>query len=232
MKFELNDFHLNVPDEELLADVRRVAQSLSKNSITGPEYKKHGKYSLSTLEKRFGWIKCLEAAGLETTGRKKNADEESLFKNLEEVWTKLGRQPVYQDMHAPLSRFSGKPYKIRFGSWRKALEAFVKFVNQNSSETSTDIPSKTPTSKAISTPKQKIITHKTSRDINWRMRFLVMRRDNFKCKICGRRQEDGVRLEPDHILAWAEGGETTFDNLQTLCSVCNIGKSDLDMHNQ
>ena len=28
--------------------------------------------------------------------------------------------------------------------------------------------------------------------------------------------------------SWAKGGETALENLQTLCSVCNIGKSDLE----
>jgi 5-methylcytosine-specific restriction endonuclease McrA len=71
--------------------------------------------------------------------------------------------------------------------------------------------------------------HKTKRSINWRLRFLVMRRDNFKCKICGisPAADPKIILHVDHIKAWANGGETVIENLQTLCSVCNIGKSDL-----
>ncbi|MBY0462653.1 MAG: HNH endonuclease [Alphaproteobacteria bacterium] len=30
----------------------------------------------------------------------------------------------------------------------------------------------------------------------------------------------------DHITPWSKGGETLIENFQTLCSVCNIGKSD------
>jgi 5-methylcytosine-specific restriction endonuclease McrA len=57
-----------------------------------------------------------------------------------------------------------------------------------------------------------------------------MRRDNFKCKNCGRSPatDTGIILHVDHIKAWANGGETILENLQTLCSVCNIGKSDLE----
>jgi len=29
----------------------------------------------------------------------------------------------------------------------------------------------------------------------------------------------------DHITAWSNGGETILENLQTLCSDCNLGKS-------
>ena len=71
---------------------------------------------------------------------------------------------------------------------------------------------------------------KTKRDINLRLRFLVMKRDNFKCVVCGRSpaKDPEIELHIDHIIAWANGGETVFENLQTLCSLCNIGKSDLD----
>jgi 5-methylcytosine-specific restriction endonuclease McrA len=57
-----------------------------------------------------------------------------------------------------------------------------------------------------------------------------MRRDNFKCKNCGRSPatDQSIILHVDHINAWAKGGETILENLQTLCSVCNIGKSDLE----
>jgi len=231
MKFELNNYHKNIPDADLLEDIKRIAQSLPQKTVTGPEYEILGKYSLSTVEKRFGsWIKSLEAAGLETLGRKKNASKEELFENLKEVWVKLGRQPSYQDMHAPLSKFSGKPYIIRFGSWRKGLEEFVEFVNQTEKPIS-ETNSK-PTLDISSSAANLQTKHKTPRDINWRMRFIVMRRDNFKCKICGKSpaKNPEVELHVDHIKAWAEGGETTFDNLQTLCSTCNIGKSDLEMH--
>lgn len=71
--------------------------------------------------------------------------------------------------------------------------------------------------------------HKTKRGINLQLRFIVMRRDNFKCKNCGRSPatDPTIILHVDHIKAWANGGETILENLQTLCSKCNIGKSDL-----
>ncbi len=74
-----------------------------------------------------------------------------------------------------------------------------------------------------------ITKHKTSRSINWRLRFIVMRRDNFKCKNCGRSPaiDSSIVLHVDHVKAWTNGGETFLENLQTLCSKCNIGKSDL-----
>ena len=72
--------------------------------------------------------------------------------------------------------------------------------------------------------------HKTKREINWRLRFIIMKRDNFKCKDCGRSPatDQSIILHVDHKKAWAKGGETVLENLETLCSKCNIGKSDLE----
>ena len=57
-----------------------------------------------------------------------------------------------------------------------------------------------------------------------------MKRDNFKCCKCGRSPatDPSVVLHVDHKKAWANGGETVFDNLETLCQDCNLGKSDLE----
>ena len=56
-----------------------------------------------------------------------------------------------------------------------------------------------------------------------------MKRDNFKCCMCGRSPSTtiGLELHIDHIIPWSMGGETVIDNLQTLCSDCNLGKSNL-----
>ncbi|RKX24889.1 MAG: hypothetical protein DRP45_07160 [Candidatus Zixiibacteriota bacterium] len=34
-------------------------------------------------------------------------------------------------------------------------------------------------------------------------------------------------MEVDHKIPWSKGGETIEENLQTLCSECNQGKSNL-----
>lgn len=70
--------------------------------------------------------------------------------------------------------------------------------------------------------------HKTKRNIGLQLRFKVFKRDNYKCCICGASpaKDPSVELHVDHIVPWSKGGETTIDNLQTLCSRCNLGKSD------
>ena len=61
------------------------------------------------------------------------------------------------------------------------------------------------------------------------MRFLVMRRDDFKCGICGSSpaMKPGTLLVVDHIDPLVNGGETVMENLQTLCEPCNGGKTSI-----
>lgn len=55
-------------------------------------------------------------------------------------------------------------------------------------------------------------------------RFKILKRDGYRCSICGRDAKDGVKLEIDHKVAVANGGSSDDDNLWTLCFECNRGK--------
>jgi hypothetical protein len=159
------------------------------------------------------------------------SSDEQLFQNLEAVWRAIGKQPRGKfDMRPPSSKIGYTPNIRRFKSWRKALEAFVVFVNRD--ETTDDLgapPTSViqPNGSAVSNAAQTAGT--TPRAPSWRLRFLVMRRDNFKCRLCGASPSvtSGILLVLDHIEPWAKGGRTIFENLQTLCERCNGGKSDL-----
>lgn len=70
-------------------------------------------------------------------------------------------------------------------------------------------------------------TKKQERKImNDDIRYNVLKRDNFTCKMCGASAKDGAKLHVDHILPISRGGKTVMSNLQTLCDRCNLGKSD------
>lgn len=58
------------------------------------------------------------------------------------------------------------------------------------------------------------------------LRYKILQRDKMRCTICGRGQEDGVKLHVDHIKPVSKGGRTVPENLRTLCQDCNLGKSD------
>src|SRR5712692_10238459 len=130
MKYELEHFHRDIPDNELLADLRRVGQDLGKSRVTFREYNKRGRFTASTLAGRFGSRNAaIDKADLQRTANWNISDEE-LFKNLVEVWTALGRQPRCRDLRPGPSRFSWNTYAYRFRTWRNALAQFVQWANE------------------------------------------------------------------------------------------------------
>lgn len=218
MKYELEPYHWGIPDEELLADLCRVAAEIDKNRVTFREYNERGRFTASTLAERFGsWHAAIDKANLQRTINRNISDEE-LFKNLVEVWTALGRQPRCRDLRPGPSRFSWNTYAYRFKTWRKALAQFVQWANQGELPPGLDGSAKNH-------------GRRTPRNINWRLRALVLMRDGARCRLCGAVPGDGVRLHVDHVKPWSKGGETVLENLQILCHVCNIGKGDVEPEN-
>lgn len=295
MKFELDEYHRNITNEELIEDIKKVSASLSKNSITTDEYDKYGKYNHATYYRRFSswkealelaglstasknfyisesdyifdlkrvasllnkntvviseykklgkyssgrlsirfgsWDSALKAASLETTGYHRKVTDSDLFQDIENTWARLGRQPKTSDIKSGISKYSMTTYIRHFGSWRAALEMFVKYVNAEDDIVNCTSNSNTEEAVYENTGTNNFsVAHKTKRDINLRMRFVVLQRDDFKCCACGASpaKDPSVTLHVDHIVPWSKGGETIIDNLQTLCSKCNLGKSNMMM---
>lgn len=73
------------------------------------------------------------------------------------------------------------------------------------------------------------MTAKLRRRIPNRTRYLVMRRDGYACRVCGRTALTGALLEVDHKLAIAKGGTNDPENLWVLCALCNNGKGTHDL---
>jgi ribosomal protein S21 len=62
--------------------------------------------------------------------------------------------------------------------------------------------------------------------ISKKARFEIFQRDNFTCQYCKRnKDEDGVKLQLDHIIPVSEGGTDSINNLTTSCEDCNQGKT-------
>lgn len=222
-------------DDDVILDLKRVANIYQSRSLTAKEYDKYGRYFSSTLIKRYGsWNSILKLAGMELN-LNRNFTNEEMLAEIERVWIFLGRQPTTTDIKNGVSKFSLQSYARRFGGWRGALQTFIDYVNTEDISPSNMLLIQKQTCKEVnketSTKKENNTSHRTSRDINLRFRFRVMQRDNFKCCICGASpaKDPSVELHVDHIVPWSKGGETTIDNLQTLCSKCNLGKSDLTL---
>jgi len=203
-----------VNDAEILADLKSIASRLDTKTVSQPHYRQYGRYDDTTVARRFGsWNKALLAAGL-ALSNEVNISDKRLFENILTLWQHFARQPRRRELAAAPSLISQSPYHRRFGSWTAALEAFTTYANASGTE---------------APPRHEIVEtrHSTSRDPSIRLRWKVLQRDRFTCCGCGASPalKLGVELHVDHVKPWSEGGETVLENLQTLCSTCNLGKS-------
>lgn len=218
MRLEYSETPTYISNDDLIADMKNVANLLSVQVLTAADYDKHGKYHSRTISKRFGtWNKALEIAGLQIAN--KFYSENELFENLALVWMRLGKQPSKRDLALIGSPISYKAYERRFGKWSLAVKAFVEYFNNLQDNQSSP--------QEVLQPNKPV--HQSSRDINLRTRYLVLRRDNYSCCLCGASpaKDPSVELHVDHIIPWSKGGSTELDNLQTLCRDCNLGKGNL-----
>ena len=203
------------------------------------DYKKYaGKYTRPTFIKHFGsWKKALEHIGLKPGSEWNRAPKkELLFDELQRVWEDLGRQPLYREWNE-LSKYSREIYDRKFGGWNKTIHAFIADRENPEEETVINIAEAENEIVAdniieIVNPENpnlvETIIMKTPRGVAPKLRFMVFMRDNFTCQYCKRtKEEDGVKLQADHIKAYSNGGETVFENLITACWDCNIGKSNM-----
>lgn len=215
MKFEYQEYHHQITDKEILDDLKRVVQENNLVSLTMKEYDELGTYDSSTVSRHFRtWNQALQKAGIKINNQ--FWTEEELFDNIEKVWIAKCAQPSRRDVdNKNISTISSGAYIRKFGKWSNALKAFVEYENGYDIANNPTILYEE--------------SHKTPRDVNYRLKFLVMKRDNFKCCICGASpsKNPNIELHIDHKIPWSKGGETEINNLQTLCSECNLGKSNL-----
>jgi 5-methylcytosine-specific restriction endonuclease McrA len=76
------------------------------------------------------------------------------------------------------------------------------------------------------------IQSERKRDIPLKLRLKILDRDNYTCVLCGRSPAllPGCALHVDHRIPFSKGGKTQFENLQTLCTDCNLGKGNTELN--
>ncbi len=220
-------------DDEILNELMRIAKEFNRDFLTQEDVNNNSEIMASSaVVYRFGsWLKGLEKAGLKkSTHYRKKFSEDELFENILNIWAHYGRQPSYSEMEKAPSTISPGTYENRFGSWRKALEAFVEKTNQEDS--SDKIIENMPAIKEQTELKRErqinINSHNGEiRSISLSLRYKVLSRDNFRCVRCGRSPatDPNVELHVDHKRPSSKQGETTIENLETKCKECNLGKS-------
>lgn len=222
-------------DDELLSELRAVAHKLGTETVTVDQFNRQGRMNAETIRRRFGsWWRAVERAGLTISNRGKRYSETDYFENLLKVWTRYGRQPTYGELDQPPSWIRAGAYEAKWGTWRNALKAFLERVTVDVAEPPhagapppTQEPSSHSSASSRTRTKSQPVENIRRRNITLGLRYDVLRRDRFRCVICGSSPASrvGCELQVDHITAVASGGETVLQNLRTLCSECNVGKS-------
>ncbi len=203
-----------------------------------------------------GVSRALKRAGVEQVNHGRRYTEDEIFENLLNVWTHYGRPPTALEMDRSPSTVGKNAYLHRYGGWRKALKAFVERANSEAdgnpaldsdeeASTGTD-PNRETQSSAASIngtgtqqpaspitarsravrPTPASVQPEDRRDPSIGLRFKVLKRDRFKCVLCGDHPARNAAcvLHVDHVTPWSKGGRTREDNLRTLCATCNVGR--------
>ena len=211
-------------DKELITGLKVYAKEKGVSYISCSEFCKWLGISRATIRRHFGkWSNLCAQAGVNAKYNR-TKDRNELFEILGKVWETLGRQPRAKEMKKPLSPISGSRYQREFGkSW---YEVCLEFLSWKSGASVEEIKREVTQTSVVNAENSR--RHKTKREVSLSLRYEVLKRDGFRCVKCGRSPATkvGVELHIDHILPCACGGETSVDNLQTLCSDCNLGKSD------
>ena len=176
------------------------------------EYFQFGKFKQKAIWNHFGtWNNLLNKLNIKTSRTVEHLTKEDIFILIEKLWIDFGRQPNMRDFEAK-TRHTKKIIISRFGKWSICLKEFVAWENKRKQITNQNITEE--------------LKHKTPREPSKSLRYDVMKRDHFKCVLCGKSpaNDPNIELHVDHIVPYSEGGETVLENLQTLCSECNLGK--------
>jgi hypothetical protein len=74
----------------------------------------------------------------------------------------------------------------------------------------------------------KVATKKALDNFTHKQKDEILKRDGYKCVICGKGINDGCELHIDHIKPRDKDGKSTMENGQTLCSQHNFLKKNLN----
>ncbi len=214
-------------NEEILAALVNLAHTLGKIELSVHDVDAHLPFGSHMLRKRWGSSRAaFEAAGLSLSSAGRRYTDEECFDNMLTVWTHHGRPPKYVEMGQPPSKVGSKAYMLRFGSWSKALAAFVERMNADPDTTAAGPTLAANSNDAEQLPSAAQEGIRDKREISLGLRFRVLHRDRFKCTLCG----DSPSVNPicvlhvDHIVPWSKAGRTAIDNLRSLCGSCNVGR--------
>lgn len=133
MRFELHRLP-DYTDEEILAEIRRVAALVPGARLTQSDFERHAKVSRTTVRRRFGcWKSALVAAGLAARyggvhvtdkmhrQEARTLSNEEVLDRLRMVAKRVGRDAITIEEFNDYSGIEANTVRRRFGSWRAGL---------------------------------------------------------------------------------------------------------------
>lgn len=233
-----------IPHAAIVAELEKVARLSGYRVFRKIDFDKRSSISSMTVVRDFGsWLKAMQfleshlrKSGLALLPRSKRYfSEGEMFQELERLWAGLGHRPSRTEWNSfqPKAKISYMTYTRHFGSWTNACLKFIEFKMGNTVDVTPafDVHDSKPDPQSAGSPYKATYM---SRSIPLKLRLRILQRDNFRCRFCGRSPAThlGVTLHMDHIIPFSKEGKTDFNNLQTLCSECNLGKAAQDAPKQ
>ena len=193
------DFVESYDREAIIRELQRLAGVLGKVTLSKRDIDSHGRLSSSVVMRRFGSLRrALQESGI-TPARFMKATDEELFSILIELWTqtleKFGRSPYRRELRA-------------FGFLFQAIHTFVGLAIGK--RLFSPLLDQCPLLTIWSThPLCRKHQHEfeSRKALSIRKRFFVLKRDRYRCRMCGR---SGIELEVDHKIPIAQGGSDAF----------------------
>ncbi len=124
MRFELKPSQAKYSDQELLADIQRVAAECAPTPLTQKIYDARGSASSTTLRSRFGnWATVLRKAGISTLAAARvHYTDQQLLDDLRRVNQELGDSPLTPSAYEDMGVCQARVLVRRFGSsWLDVL---------------------------------------------------------------------------------------------------------------
>lgn len=221
-------------NDELITEMQRVHAALRSEVLTAKAFDQHSIVHSDAVRERYGvWNAALHVAGIAQSEAGRRYSDEECFENMAVVWTYYGRSPRHSEIKIPPSTVGPKAYVLRWGTWRKSLKAFVDWANAEGHRATAEPETEGVNEKSSDSPasRRSARSEPDCREVRPGLRFKVFMRDRFRCVACGRSPAThlNVELHADHVVSVHDGGKTAFDNLQTLCQDCNLGKGRTSM---